>query len=312
MNGVLVVDKSSGPTSFDVVRRVRRALRAQRVGHGGTLDPLATGVLPVCLGAATKLAPFLLGADKEYEAVLRFGAETDTADADGRVMVERPLGDLDEAALRALLPRFTGPQRQTPPMYSALKRAGRPLYEYARAGQEVERAPRDIVIHRLVLVAFTPPDRAVLRVRCSKGTYVRVLALDMGRAAGPGAHLAALRRTRSGPFTSEQAVTLDEVERGARVGDASPPLVSLADALAHLPAAAADDAVARDLAHGKRVPWRALSGAGGAPSDDEGAAPQPVRVLRADGSLLAVAEPRADGTVRTLRVFGPGPEPGPG
>jgi tRNA pseudouridine55 synthase len=298
-DGVLVVDKPSGPTSFDVVRRLKRAARLERVGHGGTLDPLASGVLPICVGEGTKLAAFLLDADKEYDVTLRLGVETDTYDAAGAVTSTRDASGVDEARLRAALPAFTGPIAQVPPAYSALKRAGRPAYDYARAGQAVVLEPRRVTIHELCLTSFGGPETVALRVRCSKGTYVRSLAFDLGRALGVGAHVAALRRTRSGPFGLEAARPLDAVlDALAGTSDAALPVISPAEGLRHLPACSVDAPGARSLEQGKRLPWQALAGA---PEPDG----QPrVRVLRPDGALLAVAEPRADGTVRTLRVFG--------
>jgi tRNA pseudouridine55 synthase len=289
MNGVLVVDKPVGITSFDVVRRVRRAARVRRVGHGGTLDPLASGVLPICLGEATKLVQFLLDADKEYEVTLCLGVETDSYDATGAVTARQDPSGVDEAAVLAALPAFTGRIRQVPPLYSALKRAGRPLYDYARAGEAVEVPPRQVTVHALELVRFGGTSAIELRMRCSKGTYVRSLVADLGRALGPGAHVVALRRTRSGPFAAADARPLDQLVAAA--GEL--PLVSPVAALGHLQRVSVDADLVRALEAGKRVRWEAL-GAGVA---------ERVAVLRPDGALLAVAEPRTDGTVRTLRVF---------
>jgi tRNA pseudouridine55 synthase len=297
---VLVVDKPVGPTSFTVVRQVRRALagawgkaaRELKVGHGGTLDPMASGVLPVCVGEATKLAPFLLDADKEYEATLRFGAETDTLDAEGRVVATAPLGGLTAGAVEAALAAFRGDITQVPPMYSALKRDGRPLHSYARAGQEVERAPRPVRVHALTLVGFEAPE-ARLHVRCSKGTYVRVLAADLGQALGPGAHLTALRRIASGPFHLDAALPLDELLRRIE-GRGSLPFVSLSDALAHLPAVRVGEDQANALRRGQPLAWQALPGAPAAGS---------IRVVQDDGALVAVVEPGEGGAVRTLRAF---------
>jgi len=297
-DGVLVVDKPPGPTSFDVVRRIKRAARAGRVGHGGTLDPLASGVLPICVGEGTKLAGFLLDADKEYEVTVRLGVETDTYDAAGTVTDRRDPSGVDEARVRATLPAFTGALQQTPPVYSALKRDGRPLYDYARAGEPVEARPRAVTIHELVLTGFAGPEAVSLRVRCSKGTYVRSLAFDLGRALGVGGHVAALRRTRSGPFALADARPFDAVLAALAAGEALP-VIAPADALPHLPRCAVDAAATAALEQGKRVPWTALRDA---PAPE--GAPR-VRIVRPDGRLLAVAEPRPDdATVRTLRVFG--------
>jgi tRNA pseudouridine55 synthase len=290
VNGVLVIDKPPGPTSFDVVRQVRRELGVRRVGHGGTLDPMASGVLPICLGEATKLAQFLLDADKEYQATVCFGVETDSYDATGAVTARADTGGLSEAALLQALALFRGPIQQVPPRYSALKLRGRPLYDYARAGEEIVPAPRAVTIHELELTSWSSPQAVELRVLCSKGTYVRSLAFDLGRALGPGAHLTALRRTRSGPFRIEQAHSLSAI--------VTAPLVALPAALAHLPALHAGLSASRDLAHGKRVPRSALE-----PNDDAAVPAGLFQVLRTDGSLLAVAERRDDDTLRTLRVF---------
>lgn len=298
-DGILVVDKPSGPTSFDVVRRIKHAARLRRVGHGGTLDPLASGVLPICVGEGTKLAAFLLDADKEYDVTLRLGVETDTYDAAGAITARHDPSAVDEARLRAALPAFTGAIQQTPPVYSALKRDGRPLYAYARAGEAVEIAPRAVTVHALELTGWGGQDAVSLRLRCSKGTYVRSLAFDLGRALGVGAHVTALRRTRSGPFALADARSLDAVlGELSRASDAALPIIPPADALPHLPRCSVDAAGTRILEQGKRLPWDALVGA---PALADSAR---VRIVRPDGRLLAVAEPRADGTVRTLRVFG--------
>jgi tRNA pseudouridine55 synthase len=290
--GVVVVDKPVGPTSFDIVRQARRATGVKKVGHGGTLDPLASGVLPICFGEATKLAQFLLDADKEYEATICLGVETDTYDAGGAVVARRPTDGIDEATVRAALARFLGPQLQVPPMYAALKRDGRPLYEYARAGQEVDRQPRSVTIHALELRSFGGPGAVQIALRCSKGTYVRSLAHDVGDALGTGGHLAALRRTRSGPFTLATAIPPERLQGGGEL-----PVVTPAEALVHLGTVVAPPELALAVSQGKAVPWSRL---GGLPPGEG-----PVRILSETGALVAVArrDPTADATVRTLRVF---------
>lgn len=299
---LLVVDKPCGPSSFAVVKRVRALLgkqRREKVGHGGTLDPFASGVLPICIGEGTKVLTFLLDADKSYEAVVRFGIETDTLDVTGQILVRHSVGDLSAADIEAALAFFRGPIEQVPPMYSALKRDGRPLYAYARAGETVERVARKLTIHALEMVAFEPPDRARLRVRCSKGTYIRSLAADLGTRLGVGAHLVELRRTASGPFCLDQAITLDEL--AARVADGRPlPMVSVLEALAHLPSVDVDESQALVLARGQRMTWESFSH-GRAPSG-------PVCAVRsgAEGPLLiAVVAQNPDGTVKILRGFRP-------
>ncbi len=296
---LLVVDKPCGLSSFAVVKRLRAMLgkRGEKVGHGGTLDPFASGVLPICMGEGTKVLPFLLNADKVYEAVVRFGVETDTLDVTGKVVAEYPLRDLGEAALQSALPQFRGPIEQVPPMYSALKRDGQPLYKYARAGVTVERAPRQVTIHSLELLGFEAPDRARIHVCCSKGTYIRSLASDLGKQLGVGGHLVELRRTASGPFRIEQALTLDEM--GARLADGRPlPLLSPLQALAHLPAVTVDQATSRVLACGQRMAWQAFTGG------RELSGPVcAVRELTEGAVLVAVVAQNPDGTVKILRGF---------
>lgn len=250
-----MIDKPTGFSSAAIVDKVKRALRADRAGHGGTLDPLATGVLPVCLGAATKLAQYLLADDKAYDAVGVLGVETDTLDRTGRVTAERP-AEVSEAALREVLARRLGVQRQLPPMYSAIKQGGKRLYDLARAGEEVERAPREIRIDRLELIAFEPP-RFTVAIACSKGTYIRSLVADIGTELGCGAHMAELRRTRSGRFAIEQAVTLEQL---AEI-DLAQHLVSLVDATG-LPRIEIDDAMVHLVRSGVRVPATTVSSEG--------------------------------------------------
>ncbi len=211
MDGIFVIDKAEGMTSHDVVARVRRLARQKRVGHAGTLDPAATGVLPVLLGQATRIAEYLSESGKAYRATIRFGIETTTYDREGEVTREAPVAGLTLERIAAALPGFLGEQEQLPPIYSAIKRGGRPLYALARAGEAVEVEPRHIRIDELRIVAWESPD-LTLDVECGKGTYIRSLAYDLGQRLGPGAHLAALRRTRSGPFTLAQAITLEELE----------------------------------------------------------------------------------------------------
>jgi tRNA pseudouridine55 synthase len=208
---VLLLDKPPGITSNAALSRIKRLYSANKAGHTGTLDPLATGLLPICLGAATRFAGALLDARKRYVATVRFGIATTTQDAEGEVVDSRDVTfSLDE--LRSALARRVGKQFQIPPAYSALKRDGRPYYAYARAGTDIERAPRPIEIHALELRDWSPPD-ATIDIVCSKGTYVRTLAADLGEALRCGGHLIALRRTASGSFDVADAVALDELER---------------------------------------------------------------------------------------------------
>ena len=207
LDGVLLLDKPLGLSSNDALIRAKRIYLAKKAGHTGTLDPLATGLLPLCFGEATKFSQDLLEADKTYEATMRLGVRTTTGDAEGEALETRDV-TCDEAAIHAAMAQFRGDIAQVPPMYSALKRDGKPLYEYARAGQTVEREARNVTIHVLELIACALPD-VTFRVTCSKGTYVRTLAEDIGETLGCGAHLVALRRTGVGALTLEHAVTLD-------------------------------------------------------------------------------------------------------
>ncbi len=214
VDGVLLLDKPLGWSSTRALQRVRWLLGAEKAGHTGTLDPLATGVLPLCFGAATKLAQAALDADKRYRATVRFGVTTTTGDREGEIVHHAPRA-IPRAALAAACARFTGAIEQTPPMHSALKHDGKPLYDYARAGVEVERTARAVTIHRLDIVApddAAPADRWTVDVTCSKGTYIRVLAEDLGRALGCGAHLDALVRTGSGSLDVADAISLDDLE----------------------------------------------------------------------------------------------------
>jgi len=214
VHGVLLLDKPLGGSSNQVLQKAKWLLRAEKAGHTGTLDPLASGVLPLCFGAATKFSQIHLDADKSYEATLALGVTTLTADAEGEVLQRRPV-QIDADAVVAVVRQFTGPITQVPPMHSALKKDGKALYEYARAGIEVERAPRAVTIHALEVLALRldAPEPAIdIRVTCSKGTYIRTLGEDMGEALGCGAHLSALRRVATGNFSAAQCVTLADLE----------------------------------------------------------------------------------------------------
>ena len=210
-NGIIIIDKPQNWTSMDVCAKLRGIFREKRVGHAGTLDPMATGVLPVFIGQATKAVSFAEGGQKEYHAVLRLGVVTDTQDVSGTVLAKKPV-TVTEADVRAVLPRFTGEISQLPPMYSAVKMNGRRLYDIARKGIEVERKPRDITICALELVEKRSETDYALRVVCSKGTYIRTLCHDIGAALGCGGTMAALRRTAAAGFTLDEAVTLDEAQ----------------------------------------------------------------------------------------------------
>ncbi|WP_114652443.1 tRNA pseudouridine(55) synthase TruB [Polynucleobacter necessarius] len=256
IDGVVLLDKPAGMSSQGAVTAVKRAFNAEKAGHTGTLDPMATGLLPICLGEATKYSQDLLEADKTYIAQVKFGQRTDTGDAEGLVIEELPLPVFaDEAtikiALDDLLPAFTGPISQVPPMYSALKRDGKPLYEYARAGVELERTPRDITIHAIHWTNVNWPE-ATLEVSCSKGTYIRVLAEDIGKALGCGAHLVGLRRTEVGHLTLEQSFTIESIQKGLQ--DSSSYILPVDALLQTLPHLTVDEQQAKRLEMGQRIP----------------------------------------------------------
>jgi tRNA pseudouridine55 synthase len=291
--GFLVVDKPRGITSHDVVDAARRWLGTRRVGHLGTLDPQATGVLPLAVRDATKLVPFLEGGAKVYVGAIQLGVRTDTLDGDGEV-VDRFAGDLPgAAAVEAALAEFEGEILQTPPMFSALKRGGVPLHRLARRGEHVERAPRRVRVERFALAGYEPP-RVHIEVECSPGTYVRSLAADLGDRLGCGAYLESLRRTRSGPFTLEQAAPLDVLEEEAAAGKLAERLVSEVEAL-EMPIYSLGEEEARRVSHGGEVPVpraRFPEGPG-----------TRVAALAPDGRLIAVMELRADFRLRPLRVM---------
>ena len=217
VDGVILLDKPSGITSNAAVQTVKRLFNANKVGHTGSLDPLASGMLPLCLGEATKVSGFLLDADKHYRVVARLGQRTDTGDAEGEVIEERPVVDYGEARVREALAAFLGEIEQIPPMYSALKHQGERLYKLAREGVEVERKPRPVTIHALELLRYEG-DEVAFDVHCSKGTYVRTLAEDLGEALGCGAHVIELRRTAVVPYDDATMVTLDELRAAAEEG----------------------------------------------------------------------------------------------
>lgn len=221
VHGILLLDKPGGMSSNRALQRVKRLFDAARAGHTGSLDPLATGLLPICLGEATKVSAFLLEADKHYRFTVRFGETTDSGDADGELLATSGVDGIDSSGIEAALAGLRGEIEQLPPMHSALKHAGRPLYEYARRGIDIERTPRPTVIHRLQLLAFDGRD-AEFEVHCAKGTYVRTLAEDLGAALGCGAHVCALRRTGAGPFGDEALITLAQIEADAAAENAAP------------------------------------------------------------------------------------------
>lgn len=252
LEGVLIVHKEAGWTSHDVVAKVRRLLGGSKVGHAGTLDPSATGVLPILVGRATRIAEYLINWDKEYRAVLRLGETTDTQDATGQVLNRVDPCEVTEDVLQKVIARFRGVQQQLPPMYSAVKVGGQPLYKAARAGRTVDRVERSIAIHQLEIVAVHGRD-VVMRIVCSKGTYVRTLCADIGQALGVGGHLYALERRRVGPLSIEQAVTIDQVAGHLATGTLPMQFISLDQLLFQLPAVVVNAEQAQRVLHGSPI-----------------------------------------------------------
>lgn len=306
MNGILVVDKPIGPTSHDVVSVVRKVLRQKKVGHTGTLDPNATGVLPLVIGQATKIARFFSGGDKGYTAVVRLGITTETLDAVGAVVDEKPV-EVTQEQVHTALARFRGEIDQLPPMYSAKKVDGKRLYELARKGVEIERETKKVQITRLEVTRLDLPD-VHLEVECSSGTYVRVLAADLGEVLGCGAHLLSLRRTHVGPFRLSDSVTLDQLEENPALGQGQ--LVSMRHALSGFPQIAVPKDLAKMVSTGHQLTVGDLH-ALDVPEVEAGT----VLVLsHDDGELLAVAHAevpthalshyrRDQRAVKTERVF---------
>ena len=261
VEGVLVIDKPTGISSYDVIRAVKRRLSAKKIGHTGTLDPLASGVLPLVINRATKVVPFLDETVKQYEGTLRLGIITDSDDSTGRVLRQIPLdwSALQEKRIRAVFNRFVGTVKQVPPMYSAAKCRGKRLYELARRGIEVERGEREVEIHSLEIVRIDLPV-IDFRVSCSKGTYVRALVRKIGDALGVGAHLCCLRRVSSGPFSLREAVTLEELDTLIDSGDVEKRIITLREALGNLPEIEVDGELESRIKDGRQVFPRDLEG----------------------------------------------------
>jgi len=290
LHGIVLLDKPEGVSSNQALQSVRRLFRAAKGGHTGALDPMATGLLPLCFGEATKLAGNLLGARKAYRAECRLGATTTTADREGEPLRQRPVPALDDATVEAALAPLRGRIVQVPPAYSALKQGGEPLYLKARRGEAVEAPPREVEVYRLELLSRTA-DTLVLEVECGSGTYVRSLAVDLGEALGCGAHLTALRRLWVEPFREPHMVTLAELELAAEQGDAAllAWLLPVAAGLGDWPRLQLDDAQGQAIARGQPI---VVAGASGRHAAFAG-----------DGTLLALLELDAGGRSRILRGF---------
>ncbi|GAB2548384.1 tRNA pseudouridine(55) synthase TruB [Rhodanobacter koreensis] len=292
LHGIVLLDKPLGLSSNQALQSVRRLLRAAKGGHTGALDPLATGLLPLCFGEATKLAGTLLGARKAYVAECRLGITTDTADREGETVRQRPIPALDAAIIEAALAKLRGRILQVPPMYSALKQDGERLYAKARRGEIVEVPPREVEIHRLELLERTD-DTLTLHVECGSGTYVRSLAVDLGEDLGCGAHLTTLRRLWVEPFREPQMVTLDELQQAAGQGDEALLrwLLPVAAGLSDLPALQLDEAQGMAISRGQQIVLPGLQAVGRCAA------------FASDGALLAVLEPDEEGRARILRGF---------
>ena len=292
MDGILNIHKQSGVTSHDVVQAARKILKEKRIGHTGTLDPMATGVLVLCVGKATRIAQYLEAGEKEYEAVMRLGQTTDTLDAEGRVLETRAYVPPDRSQVLKALDCFIGSIMQKPPAYSALKVAGVPSYKLARQGKAEPLKPRPVTISRITLQEFEDPFVS-LAVRCSKGVYIRTLCADLGEALLAGAHLTKLVRTRSGRFTIDNAVTLDRLAELAAAGSLEQVLVSIDDALADMPSVTVSAPEAGRVLHGNSVPLR---------GDLTMAGSLLVRIHGPSGVLLALGRPVQD-EIRPELVF---------
>jgi tRNA pseudouridine55 synthase len=303
--GILLLDKPAGLSSNAALQRVRRALGVEKAGHVGSLDPLATGMLPICLGEATKIAGDVVSGRKCYRFTIGLGARTATGDTEGAIVETGAVPSLDSLSLDAVRQRFVGPQAQVPPMYSALKRDGQPLYKLARAGVEVERSARDIEIFELRLLGFEA-DRVELETVCSKGTYVRVLAEDIARALGTCGHVVALRRVHVEPFAAEPMETLESIAE-ARAQGIWPRVLPADWPLGHLPKISVTGAQLPRLMHGQPVP------VGPADAGDErlNSAPR-IRLYDEAGRFLGIGEGDGRGSVQPRRLFVAEPAEAPG
>jgi len=285
ISGILNIDKPRGLTSHDVVNRLRRAAGQRRVGHAGTLDPMATGVLLICLGQATRVAEYLMNAPKRYRARVMLGIATDTYDAEGTPISEQPCPPFTRQQLEDHLHRFLGVIEQVPPMYSAVKVGGQPLYRLARRGVTVERKPRRVEIYAIELLSWDPPFLQFI-VECSPGTYIRSIAHDLGRVLGCGAHLTDLTRLASGKFRLEDAHPLEAVEAAFAAGEWRRIVHPLDEALAHFPAVTLDEEKAKRVRHGQPVELAQVSPDR---TSQEGSTTAPLcRVYSPEGTLLAL------------------------
>ena len=291
IHGIVLLDKPAGISSNRALQKVRGIFQARKAGHTGSLDPFATGMLPVCLGESSKTAAYMLEAGKRYHAVARLGQATSTGDLEGEVIQTKMLPTLDSGDLSRVLERFRGEIQQVPPMYSALKHEGRPLYEYARTGITIERPARRVQVHDIRLENWAAPDLA-FTVHCSKGTYIRTLAEDIATALGSCAHLVELRRTWVEPFEKLPMATLEQLEQARDHGNLQSVLLPVDAGLPGWPRVDLNSMQEGKFKHGNRFTW-----------EGDGAVSGNVRVYGAEGGLLGLAEITADGLLQPTRVF---------
>lgn len=294
MDGILNIYKTAGPTSHDVVDQVRRLFGQKRVGHTGTLDPMATGVLVVCLGKATRIVEYLVGAPKEYRAEMILGQSTDTQDSTGVIVTESDASGVDMDTLGNKAASFVGKIEQIPPMVSAIKHNGKPLYKLAREGKTIERAAREVTIYSIEVTDFTPGRfaKAKLTVRCSSGTYIRTLCADIGDSLGCGAYMSALERTRVGQFDIKDSVTLEKLQQVKESGNPADFVYDMSDALSDMPAVVLDDTGVKLVMHGIAITSDKMF--------EEGLT---VRMLSASGELIAIGNAGVDGEIKPHKVL---------
>ncbi len=311
IDGLIIMDKPEGITSLDVVREVKRRCHVRKAGHIGTLDPFATGVLPIVINEGTKLVPFIEEGPKEYEAVLKVGEETETDDLTGKVVSRKPCGEIPPGQIQSIFDSFLGRIEQVPPMFSAVKMQGIPLYRLARKGIEIERKERGVEIFDIRIEEIALPQIR-FRISCSKGTYIRTLARDIGRKMGFGAHLLRLRRLRSGPFHLEQAISWESLKEISGPDSYAPWLISMKEALRHLPEVVGDEELVRQVRFGKGMAVRDIP-AHGLPDFEKG---QWLKMSSPEEGLVAILKSEVRGSdifcvppervvLRPLRVFHP-------
>ena len=281
-DGIVLIDKNRGETSFDVVRRVRKVLKLKKVGHAGTLDPFATGLLIVLLGQGTKLSPYLMSREKKYRARLRLGIETDTQDPTGRILQRRPVPAFDLKTIKEHALGFIGEAEQVPPIFSAVRYRGKRAYELARKGIKLDLKKRKVTIRSLEIISVDLPD-VTMEVACSSGTYIRSLAADLGKKLGPGAHLDALRRLSIGPFTLKDALNLEKVGQGQAERALQDRVIPLREAIPHLREVQVDDQLARKIRNGYQPQWEVLRKESPLPDVYEGE----IKLVK-EGALVAI------------------------